>query len=148
MKDERESLIMSGTGGGAAFVQWKCDRRRGVREFLTAGISLELFFDLDFIFFFAPALLYFVFQIPRRIDFLMRGGAMQLTARRTASLRPSGGGYRFNRAETFGGAAGVNCDEFGRGAWGSGKAVLVGALGCKHLVDSFCIGRETKVSSR
>ena len=55
---------------------------------------------------------------------------------------------RTNGAETLGGAVGVNCDEFGRAAWRSGKAVLVGALGCKHLVDSFSIGRIVNVARR
>ena len=73
---------------------------------------------------------------------------MNLSAPGTDSLRHSGGGCRRNGAETLGDAVGVNSDEFGRGAWGSGKAVLEGVLCCKQLVDSFCIGRVVNVASR
>ena len=75
-------------------------------------------------------------------------GAMKLSARRTACLCPSGGPSRTNGAETLGDPVGVNREEFGRAAWRSGQTVLVSALGCKHLVYSFCIGRVVNVASR
>ena len=113
-------------------------------DFFDAVAMSLVFFDLGFLVFFGRALLSVVTKLPSAIDFLVRGGAMKLSARRTASLRPSGGGCRANGAEAFGDAVGVNCDEFGRGAWGSGKA----ELGCKHLSDSFCIGRVVNVARR
>ena len=115
-----------------------------VLDVLTAaGMSLD-FFDLDFIVFFGLALISLVFTLPCAIVFLVRGDPMKLSARRTASMRPSGAGCRANHAEAFGDAVCVDCDEFGTGAWGSGKAVLF----CKHLLDSFCIGREAYVARR
>ena len=115
--------------------------------FDAVAISLVFFFDLGFLVFFGRALVS-VPTLPSAIDFLVRGGAMKLSARRTASLRRSGGGSWTNGAEAFGDAVGVNCDEFGRAAWRSWKAVLPGELGSKHLVDSFCIGRVGTVASR
>ena len=106
----------------------------------TAATSLD-FFAFGFLFFFGRALLTVVpFDAgPVAFGARLKGflgpnvGAMKLSASLTASLRPSGCGSRTNGAETLCDAVGVNCDEFGRAAWRSGKAVLVGALGCKHL---------------
>ena len=110
-------------------------------DVMTAATSLD--FDLDFLVFGRP-LVSVVSPLPWAIDFLVRGCAMKLNARQTASLQPIGGGARSNRAEALGDAVGVDCDEFGRGPCGSGKAVLC----CKHLEDSFCIGRVTNLASR
>ena len=122
--------------------------------FDAVAISLVFFFNLGFLVFFGRALLSVVTTLPCAIVILVRGGAMKLSARRTASLRPSGGGSRTNGAETLGDAILGNSDEFGRAAWRSGKAGLQtscgfkGALGCTHLVDSFCIGRVVNVACR
>ena len=61
-------------------------------------------------------------------------------------MRPTGVGCRANRAEAVGDTIGLNCDEFGRAAWRSWKAVLVEVLGCKHLLDSFYIRRVVNVA--
>ena len=126
-----------------------------VLDGMRAATSLD-FFAFGFLVFFGRTLLSVVPFDAGPVAFGARlkaflgpnVGAMKLVGRRTASLRPSGGCSRTNGAETLGDAVCVNCDEFGRGAWGSEKAVLVCALGCKHLVDSFCIGRVVNVASR
>ena len=118
----------------------------------AAAMSLVFLFDLGLLVFFGRALLSFFPFDTGQVTFGARlkaflgpnVGAMKLSARRSASLRPSGGGSRRNGADTLGDAMLGNSDEFGRAAWGSAK----GALGCKHLVDSFCIGRVVNMASR
>ena len=131
-------------GSAAALLDDMTAAATSLDFFDAVAMSLVFFFDLGFLVFFGRALLSVVTTLPCAIDFLVRGGAMKLSARRTACLRPSGVGCRANRAEAFGDAVGVNCNEFGRCAWGSEKA----ALGCKHLADSFCIGRVVNVARR
>ena len=124
--------------------------------FDAMAMSLVFLFDFGFLFFFGRVLLSVIPFDTGPVAFGARlkaflgpnVGAMKLSGRRTASLRPSGGGSRTNGAETLGDAILGNCDEFGRAAWRSGKAVFPGELGSKHLVDSFCIGRVGKGASR
>ena len=75
-------------------------------------------------------------------------GAMKVSARRTASLRPSCGDSRVNGAEPLADSVGLNCVEIGRASWGTGKAMLPGVHGLKHLDDRFSIGRVAKVARR
>ena len=74
-------------------------------------------------------------------------GAIKLSARRTASLRPSDGYKRGNGAETLSDSLGVNRDEFARAPWGRGKGLLPVVLCHKQLVDPVYVAREVNVAS-
>ena len=139
-------------GSAAALLDVMTAAATSLDFFNAVSMSFVFLFDFGFLDFLWRALLS-VFPIdtgPVALGARLKAflgpivGAMKLSARRTARLRPSGGGCWANRAEAFGDAGGVDCHEFGRAALRSGK----GALGCKHLADSFSFGRVVKVGSR
>ena len=119
--------------------------------------SLHFLFDFDFLVFFGHGGISVAPAVPcdagpvsfgaRLKPFLGPSvGAMKFSARRRASLRPSGGPSRANRGETLGDPVSVNSDEFWRAPWGRGKAVLPGVLGFEHFVEPFSIGLVANVA--
>ena len=97
----------------------------------AVGISLDIFFDFDFLVFLGRALTYIGIGVPfdsgpatfgAGLMSLLRASAVarKFSARRTASLRPSGCGSMANRVQTLGVPLGVNRDELGRAPWGRG----------------------------
>ena len=109
---------------------------------VAAASSLHFFFDFDFLVFFGHAGISVAPGVP------LSEGAMKLSARRRASLRPSGGPSRANRGETLGDPVCVNSDEFWRAPCGRRKAVLPGVFGFEHLVDPFSIGLVANMARR
>ena len=113
VKNEWEGVVMSAHGAGSGFewVRWRWRRNRRWRAALGAGgaagsaamvvvaasavaSSLHFFFDFDFLVFFGHAGISVAPGVP------FSCGAMNLSARRRASLRTSGGPSRANRGET------------------------------------------------
>ena len=74
----------------------------------SVASSLHFFFDFDFLVFFGHTCISVAQVVPLSRD------ALKMSARRRASLRPSGGGSSANRAEVLGDAGVVNRDEFER----------------------------------
>ena len=102
--------------------------------------SMDFFFDFDFLAFFAHAGISLGPGVP------LSCGAMKLSHRRRASLRPNAGASTANRGETLVDPVCVNSDEIWRAPCGRGKAVLPGVLGFEHLVEPFSIGRVVNVA--
>ena len=131
-------------GGGAALGGGGAAVRMGSAAMVVeaAASSLHFFFDFDFLVFFGHT------AISVAAGISLRCGVMKLSARRRASLRPSGVGSTANRGETLGDPVCVNSDEFWRAPCGKGKAVLLGVLGFEHLVDPFTNGLVANVARR
>ena len=104
---------------------------------------MHFFFEFDFLVFFGHG------GISAAAGVALSGGARKLSARRSASLRPSAGDPSLaNCGETLADPVRVNRDELGRATWGKGQALLHGALCFDHLGDSFCVGPVANLASR